>query len=423
MQNSETLHPGKILNEEFLKPGSITINDVSAETEISENHIKNIINGNRAISNNNAKKLAKFLKTKPEYWLDLQRDYDLHIARKLLRGIIPENDAYEEIMINNPHDKLIKLVFSDRSEALAFFQQNLPADLVAKIDWDTLKLEGSKYIDEEMQESESDLLYTVDFKDGTGECFLYLLFEHQSTPQNWMRFRLFKYKARIWDDSLNKKPDQEELKPILSMVFYIGLDDWNYTTEFSDLICKTPLDHEYIPEFKHILFDYSDQFKKLKGAIKARLAYFLIQCHFHGNMKEMFQTLNDLMQSIPKTHGINYVIVFLVYIATTQKEDAKDFIQYMRQNPGNKEKKGGHVMTVLDELRLEGELKGELKGEIKSIEGMLNAGINWQLIYKATGVDSNKFKEMKNKLQSYSLMPMLAEQSSSKDFSYSRATV
>jgi len=54
--------------------------------------------------------------------------------------------------VNNPHDKLIKIVFFDRTEAEAYFKQNLPAKLVGQFDWDTLKLEGTQYIDEELKE-------------------------------------------------------------------------------------------------------------------------------------------------------------------------------------------------------------------------------------------------------------------------------
>jgi hypothetical protein len=45
--------------------------------------------------------------------MDLQREYDFHITRKLLKGIIPDDDAIESVIINNPHDKLInpKCVF------------------------------------------------------------------------------------------------------------------------------------------------------------------------------------------------------------------------------------------------------------------------------------------------------------------------
>ncbi|ETR65639.1 MAG: lambda repressor-like DNA-binding protein [Candidatus Magnetoglobus multicellularis str. Araruama] len=164
MNNANTLHPGQILNDQFLIPKQISINTFATQTGITENHIKDLISGRRSISKTTAKILAQNLDTHPQYWMDLQREYDFYITRKLLKGIIPDDDAIENVMINNPHDKLIKIVFSDRQEAVEFFQNKLPQEIVKNIDWDTLELEGSNYIDEEMQGSESDLVYSVDFK-------------------------------------------------------------------------------------------------------------------------------------------------------------------------------------------------------------------------------------------------------------------
>ncbi|KPA16316.1 transposase YhgA family protein, partial [Candidatus Magnetomorum sp. HK-1] len=89
------------------------------------------------------------MNTEPEYWINLQKEYDIDIAKKTLAGIIPEDQPIEKVLVNNPHDKLIKIVFSDRTEAEAYFKQNLPPKLVGEIDWDTLKLEGTQYIDDE----------------------------------------------------------------------------------------------------------------------------------------------------------------------------------------------------------------------------------------------------------------------------------
>ena len=73
-----------------------------------------------------AVRLSRELKTEAEYWINLQKEYDIDIARKTLAGIIPEDQPIEKVLVNNPHDKLIKIVFSDRTEAEAYFKQNLP---------------------------------------------------------------------------------------------------------------------------------------------------------------------------------------------------------------------------------------------------------------------------------------------------------
>jgi len=413
MSKSEIpVHPGKILNKEFLTPRSFTIQQFSNQTGISSKHVNDIINGKRAISKNTASILAKHLNTSPDYWLDLQTAYDIYIARKLLKGIIPEDDALEKVMVNNPHDKIIKLVFSDRSEAVEFFQKNMPPDLVEKIDWDTLELEGSKYVDEELKDSESDLLYSVNFKDSKDKCFLYLLFEHQSKPDKWLRFRIIKYKTRIWDESFKKYKDQKVLIPILSMVFYIGATDWNYSPEFSDLICESHIDSKYIPKFKHFLWDYSNKSIEFKGAIKAKIAHLLIQSHFHGMFKDAYHILLDYFSQLRPTQGINYTKVFFIYLAATQRPKAiKKFLELLRnqkQYEGDKD-----MITILDELRLE----GKLETQIEIIENMLNAHLNWDTIQQVTGVDIQQFEDIKLQLQAIKMPPEIADQAMSNNTS------
>jgi len=121
---------------------------------------------------------------------------------------------------------------------------------------------------------------------------IYILFEHQTEADKWIRFRLCKYIVRIWDESFKKSPDQEALNPILSIVFYIGKNQWTYSQELIDLVHPKPLPSQYIPSFKHVLIDHSDKNKQIKGAIKAQIAQLLIQAHFYQHFNEL---INDLV--------------------------------------------------------------------------------------------------------------------------------
>ena len=138
--------------------------------------------------------------------------------------------------LSNPHDKLFKTVFSDPKEARSFFQSYLPETLVSTIDWSSLILIDKEFIDEDFKSSESDLLYQAQLKEGKQEIQMYLLFEHQSKPDKWLRFRLLKYCCRIWDESFKADPNQQILKPIVPIVFYQGKYPWKYGTELLDLI-------------------------------------------------------------------------------------------------------------------------------------------------------------------------------------------
>ena len=144
--------------------------------------------------------------------------------------------------IDHPHDRLFRTVFSDAAEAASLLQAAVPQELRDNVDWNSLRLVEGSFVDDDLRQSESDLLFEAGYgKDtdlhgmGKDQLRLYLLFEHQSTPDAWMRYRLMKYCCRIWDADLRDNPRRTELQPVIPLVFYQGARAWQHSTEFADL--------------------------------------------------------------------------------------------------------------------------------------------------------------------------------------------
>ena len=72
--------PGEILLEEFLKPMGLGQVEAARRLEISLNRMNEIVLGKRGITADTALRLARFLKTSPQFWMRLQADWDLHLA-------------------------------------------------------------------------------------------------------------------------------------------------------------------------------------------------------------------------------------------------------------------------------------------------------------------------------------------------------
>jgi len=73
------LHPGEVLFEEFLKPMSISQNQLGRDLGVSPRRINEIIHGKRSITANTALRLARHFGNSPQFWLGLQMDYDLDV--------------------------------------------------------------------------------------------------------------------------------------------------------------------------------------------------------------------------------------------------------------------------------------------------------------------------------------------------------
>ena len=79
---AQGIHPGEILEQEFLKPLGITHRALAHEIKVSPTRVNNIINGRNSVTANTALRLSRFFCTTEEFWLHLQVAHDLEKARK-----------------------------------------------------------------------------------------------------------------------------------------------------------------------------------------------------------------------------------------------------------------------------------------------------------------------------------------------------
>jgi antitoxin HigA-1 len=75
------LHPGEVLLEEYLKPKGISQNRLALSMRVPARRINEIVLGKRGISADTALRLSLAIGTTPEFWLGLQTDYDLAVAK------------------------------------------------------------------------------------------------------------------------------------------------------------------------------------------------------------------------------------------------------------------------------------------------------------------------------------------------------
>ena len=85
-----TTHPGEILREEFMLPLGLSANALALALRVPANRIGAIIREEkpRAVTADTAMRLARYFKTTPEFWLNLQTAYDLSLAQSRLQAQI-----------------------------------------------------------------------------------------------------------------------------------------------------------------------------------------------------------------------------------------------------------------------------------------------------------------------------------------------
>lgn len=95
MKKLANIHPGEILEEEFLKPLKLSAYRLSKETNIPPTRISEIIHRRRRITADTALRLSKFFGNSEDFWLGIQAEYDLREQRKLIKGELKKIKTYE----------------------------------------------------------------------------------------------------------------------------------------------------------------------------------------------------------------------------------------------------------------------------------------------------------------------------------------
>ena len=96
------VHPGEILFAEFMKPAEPPINaNMLAKTlEVPANRITAIIKGQRGITGDTAVRLATLFDTTAEFWMNLQKTYELRLAEQALPGKVRKHiEQHREVLI------------------------------------------------------------------------------------------------------------------------------------------------------------------------------------------------------------------------------------------------------------------------------------------------------------------------------------
>lgn len=94
MRTKNLIHPGEILLEEFLIPLGISQTRLAMDIHVPAPRINAIVHGRRAITADTALRLGRYFMMEPQFWLNLQNNYDLGVAAsgnwQKIKNIIPE---------------------------------------------------------------------------------------------------------------------------------------------------------------------------------------------------------------------------------------------------------------------------------------------------------------------------------------------
>lgn len=89
------IHPGEVLREEFLVPFGLTANALAIALQVPAPRINDVVRERRAVTVDTALRLAQYFGTSAEFWLGLQTDYDMAVARSAMHDTLAHIQPFE----------------------------------------------------------------------------------------------------------------------------------------------------------------------------------------------------------------------------------------------------------------------------------------------------------------------------------------
>ncbi|MEZ4238745.1 MAG: Rpn family recombination-promoting nuclease/putative transposase [Myxococcota bacterium] len=145
-----------------------------------------------------------------------------------------------------------------RRRGRAHFRAALPVVVAEAARWETLELVPGSFVDEELVQVHSDVLHRVALHGG-GELWLYVLFEHQSTVDALMPWRMLRYLVRIWE-RWHEARHGPSLPFVVPLVLYHGERRWTAPVDFEAMFREGAVRDAllpHIPRLRYVLQDLS----------------------------------------------------------------------------------------------------------------------------------------------------------------------
>ncbi len=287
----------------------------------------------------------------------------------------------EKVTTSTPHDAVFKQFLCHPDTARDFLDIHLPPALRQFCDLSTLKLEPASFIKKDLRAYHSDVIWSVNISAGKG--YIYVVIEHQSSPDELMAFRLLRYAMDVMQRHLDK--GYKALPLVIPMLFYHGIDSpyphsLCWLDEFTDPALARQL---YSTPFPLVDITITPDEEIMQHRRVALLE--LVQKHIYQRDLMMIAEQLVSLLALGYTTETQRETLFNYMVRCGDAPDFSHFFRYLaRRSPLHKEE----LMTIAERLHEAGRNEGRLEEALRIARTMLENGIEREAVLKITGFSS-----------------------------------
>jgi predicted transposase/invertase (TIGR01784 family) len=313
--------------------------------------------------------------------------------------------AMKKRMTSTPHDAVFKRFLRHPETANDFLMLYLPEAIRQRCDFATLRLQSASFIDEDLRAWYSDVLWSVRTTCGAG--YIYVVIEHQSSPDNHMAFRLMRYAIAAMQRHLDA--GHKTLPLVVPMLFYHGATSpypfsLNWLDEFADPQLAKRLYGSQFPLIDVTVMPDDEIVQHRRVALLE-----LMQKHIRQ------RDLSDITESLAAVVMLGYtsprqlrmLFHYMLQYGNTAANDSVMFLRRLaRRLPQYEETLMSIAQKLKQEGRQEGRHEGRQEGRLEGLQegsrrealriagSMLQNGLDKETVQKITGLSADELKPL-----------------------------
>ena len=385
----------ELINELVCVPSGFIRED---GTEIMAWTLKSLIEGTQEyLTKDNEQELEDLYSTKEQYVFMVKEDEELDdytLQERIMkeRNNQTESNLQSGSTTNSRHDKLFKIILSNKEEAVGFIKKvlNSKEDITTK----NIELYNKEYITEKFEKRETDITYKIAEKN------LYIIIEHQSTIDRTMPYRIQRYKMLLMDEIINKKEMKKvgyEFPRIIAIVLYTGRGKWK-VEKLEDV--QKPLEwyKETEKEFELVDVNKYTEEELMKDELVITKAMLIEKQKDARKVRDILNKVNQIVKDNPEKIKLLLEILKYILLNSKSEEIRKEADKIIKEYKGGEEAVLNMVTVynkALDEQREEGQKAGDRQRQIKTAKRLLKEKMKPEFIAKITDLSIEEIEKLK----------------------------
>ena len=267
----------------------------------------------------------------------------------------------------------------------------MPQELTAQLDLGLLTVLNESYIDNELEEYFSDLVFEVPTQETPDQKVdVVLLFEHKSSPDKHVLIQIGYYMFAHYIKTIRKK---EPLKLIIPIIYYQGNRKWN-----SPQIWKIFKDYpqairEYLPVINHVFVALNSLSDETLLSIKNTLmgSAMMAQKWRHNPatlVEEIIKVLSLFDREIDDRNFLEMTFIYILNATELEFDSVKKIIESVPP------KAKSNIMTTYDKIAQKMKLEGELRNQKETVLRSKEQGLSIPLIANITNLTEEEVKKI-----------------------------